>query len=153
MAAETPTGLGVIKTALDMAHGLQDINDAAARKMAIADLTEKIRAAQEAHSALIRQVRELEKEVTRLKDWEADKKRYELAEIAPGIVVLAIRETMRNGEPFHRICADCAANGRKSYLQSTAQGELYDVYRCNGCGAVLEVNKGTSPLWAVVEDD
>jgi hypothetical protein len=153
MAAETRTGLGEIEAALDMAHGLQDINDSAARKMAIADLTEKIRAAQEAQSALIGQVRELEKEVTRLKDWEADKTRYELVEIAPGIVTLAIKEAMRDGEPFHCICADCAAKGRKSYLQSTAQGEFYDVYKCNGCGAVLEVNKATSRVWVVVDDD
>jgi hypothetical protein len=153
MAAEAPIGLGVIEAALDMAQGLQDINDSAARKAAVADLTGKIRAAQQAQSALIQQVRELEKEVTRLKDWEADKKRYELVEIAPGIVALAIKETMRNGEPFHCICADCAAKGRKSYLESTARGDFYDVYKCNGCGSVLEINKGTSPRWFVVEDD
>jgi hypothetical protein len=153
MAAEVSPGLGAIKTALDIAKGLKDITDAAARNAAVVELTEKILAAEEAQSALMHQIRELEEEVMHLKDWESDKKRYQLAELAPGIVVLAIKDEMRNGEPFHRLCADCAANGKKAYLQPTAQGEFYDTYKCNACGAVLEVTKGPSPQWFGVEDD
>jgi hypothetical protein len=36
---------------------------------------------------------------------------------------------MRGSEPFHRICADCAANGRKCYLQQHIRGPYYDEFR------------------------
>jgi hypothetical protein len=153
MVAEMSSGLDAIKAALDVAKGLNDIGDSVVRNAAIATLTEKILAAQEMQSALLDQVRKLEAEVTRLKDWEADRKRYQLAELAPGIVALAIKEAMRNGEPFHHLCADCAANGRKFYLQPAGQGEFYETYKCNGCGAVLEINKDARPPWFGVEDD
>jgi hypothetical protein len=152
MTAEKLAGLGAIKTALDIARQLKVMSNAAARNMAVEELTEEILVAQEAQSALVHRLHELEEEVMHLKDWEADKKRYQLAEIAPGIVVLEIMSTMRNGEPFHRICADCAANGRKSYLHPTAQGEYHDAYKCNRCGAVL-VTKDTTPRWFGTDDD
>jgi len=145
MVGEAIAGLSAIKTAFDIAKGLKEISDATIRNGAIIELQEKILTAQQAQSALIETVSNLEKEVTRLKNWEADKQRYQLAELAPGIVALSIKETMRNGEPFHRICADCAANGKKFYLQQHVRGTYYDEFRCKGCGAELPVNKGTPP--------
>src|SRR6267142_3086027 len=103
MVGELFAGLGAIKTAFDIAKGLKDIDDAARRNAAVIELQEKILTAQQAQSTLIERVHELEREMARLKDWEADKKRYKLAEIAPGIVALTIKEDMRSGEPFHRI--------------------------------------------------
>lgn len=145
MAAELITGLGALKTAFDLARGLKDMSDAATRNSAVIELQEKILAAQQAQAVLVERVGELEKEVDRLKDWEADKQRYELRELAPGVVAFAIKDGMRNGEPFHRICANCCASGKKSYLQQFARGDYYDEYRCHSCGQMLPVNKGTPP--------
>jgi hypothetical protein len=145
MINETIAGLGAIKTAFDIAKGLKDISDAALRNAAVIELQEKILTAQHAQSLLVEQVSQLEKEVARLKDWEADKKRYELTELAPGVVSFSIKETMRSGEPFHRICANCCANGKKSYLQPHVQGRYYDEFGCNECGETFRVNKGTPP--------
>lgn len=157
MAAELIAGLGAIKTAFDIAKGLKDISDAATRNAATIELQEKILAAQQAQSALVEKVDNLEKEVARLKDWEADKKRYQLAEIAPGIVALSLKETMRNGEPFHRICADCAANGRKFYLQQHIRGSNFDQYKCSGCGFEIGIDKGGPPssseAWRSIEEE
>jgi hypothetical protein len=100
---------------------------------AVIELQEKILSAQETQSALVERVSELEKEVTRLKNWEADKSRYELTEIAPGILALSIKESMRNGEPLHRICANCASEGKKSYLQRHPGGPGTYRLRCNVC--------------------
>lgn len=145
MVSEVFVGLSAIKTAFDIAKGLKDIDDATRRNAAVIELQEKILTAQQAQSELVETIGKLEKEVARLKSWETDKERYELNEIAPGIFALAIKEGMRGGEPFHRICANCAANGKKSYLQQHARGPYYDEYHCDGCGAKLPINKGSPP--------
>jgi hypothetical protein len=145
MVAEVFAGLGALKTAFDIAKGLKDIDDATRRNAAVIELQEKILAAQAAQSELVQTVSALEKEVARLKDWEADKSRYQLAELRAGLVALAIKPAMQNGEPFHYICADCAASGKKVYLQKHIAGPYYDEYRCGGCKSTIGVDKGTPP--------
>ena len=144
MVGEAIAGLSALKTAFDIAKGLKDISDATTRNAAVIELQEKILSAQQTQSSLSQQVSDLEKEVARLKDWDADKKRYELTEIGPGVVALSIKEAMRNGEPFHRICANCAANGKKFYLQQHVRGIHVDVFQCNSCKEKLTIDKGGS---------
>ena len=155
VVAETLAGLGAFKTMYDMAKALKDINDATVRNGAVIELQEKILGAREAQTALLEQVSELEKEVARLKDWEADKKRYQLSDIGGGVVALALKPTMSNGEPPHYICADCAAGGKKSYLQPHIRGSYYDEYQCNECGFKVGINKGSPPQpdWRPIDDD
>jgi hypothetical protein len=145
MVAEVFAGLGALKTAFDIAKGLKDIDDAARRNAAVIELQEKILSAQQSQSALIETVGNLENEVARLKAWEADKARYQLTEIGPGMVAFSIKEGMRNGEPFHRICANCCAGGKKSYLQQHSSGPYFDGYKCNSCGEEFGISKGTPP--------
>lgn len=154
MVGEAFAGLSAIKTAFDIAKGLKDIDDTARRNVAVIELQEKILTAQQTQSALIERVSELEKEVVRLKDWEADKKRYKLTEIGPGVIALALQESMRNGEPLHKICADCAANGKKFYLQAHISGPYLDRFKCNGCGFEIDINKGDPPQnWGTIDAD
>jgi hypothetical protein len=145
MVAEVFASLGALKIAFDIAKGLKDIDDAARRNAAVIELQEKILAAQQSQSGLVETVSDLEKEVARLKDWETDKSRYQLAELRPGLVALAIKPAMQNGEPFHHICADCAAGGKKVYLQKHIAGPYYDEYRCGGCKSTIGVDKGRPP--------
>jgi len=137
MAGEIFASLGAIKTAFDMAKALENIHDVTTRDRAVIDLQKEILAAQQQQASLIEQVGHLEKEVARLKAWEADKQRYELAELAPGIVAFAVQDTMRNGEPPHHICANCCASGKKSYLQQHVRGPYYDEFKCHTCGEVF----------------
>jgi DNA-directed RNA polymerase subunit RPC12/RpoP len=145
MVGEVFAGLGAIKTALDIAKGLKDINDAAARNLAVVELTEKILAAREAQSTLLDRVSDLENEVIQLKDWKADKDRYQLADIGNGVVALALKRAMSNGEPMHYICADCAAKGQKSYLQPHVRGPHFDQYKCGSCGFEIGIDKDKRP--------
>jgi hypothetical protein len=96
--AETISGLGAVKTAFDMAKALQSIHDATARDRAVIDLQKEILAAQEAQFSLVDRVRELERELAGLKAWDADKQRYQLAELAPGVVVYSLKPEMANGD-------------------------------------------------------
>jgi hypothetical protein len=72
VAADVYAGLGAIKTAFDMAQGLEAINDATVRNAAVIELQEKILTAQHTQAALVGRAGELEKEVASFKDWEAD---------------------------------------------------------------------------------
>ena len=144
--------LGSIKAASDIANAMLKLHDAKAIQEKTIELNRVILSAQQdalsanaAQAELVTQVRQLEKEIADLKSWEADKSRYQLAEITPGIVALAIKESMRGSEPFHHICADCAANGKKYYLQQHIRGPYYDEYRCSGCSGKFPINKGTPP--------
>jgi hypothetical protein len=144
--------LSSIKAAGDIANAMLRLHDAKALQDKTIELNRAILSAQHdaipanaAQSELVARVRELEREIAELKSWEADKSRYQLTDIGCGVVALAIKENMRNGEAFHRICADCAAKGKKSYLQPQVQGPYYDRYKCHGCGAELSVDKGTPP--------
>jgi hypothetical protein len=89
MAAEVLAGLGAFKTMFDMAKGLKEMNDAAIRNGAVIELQEQILSAQAAQAALIERVRALEAEVASFEKWEADKQKYELKEIRPGVLVYA----------------------------------------------------------------
>jgi hypothetical protein len=138
MIGEALAGLGALKSAFDIAKGLKDISDAALRNAAVIELQEKLLSAQQAQSALSQLVDDLEKEVADLKKWGADKKRYELAEVASGVLAYAIKEAVRGAEPEHHLCPDCYQNGQKSLLQR----EYREVGRasllvCHRCGLDL----------------
>jgi hypothetical protein len=144
--------LGSIKAAGEIANAMLKLHDAKALQDKTIELNRIILSAQQdaiaanaAQSELVTRISQIEKEIADLKSWEADKARYQLIDIGGGVVALAIKESMRNGEPPHRICADCAANGKKSYLQPQVQDSYYDRYKCQGCGAELSVDKGTPP--------
>jgi hypothetical protein len=145
MVAELFAGVSALKTAFDIAKGLKDIDDATRRNAAVIELQEKILSAQQSQSALVETVSVLEKTIAELKAWEADKQRYELKAITPGVFVFALKPSMTNGAPHHYICANCYASGKKSYLQQDISGSYYDQFKCQRCGEELGIDKGPPP--------
>jgi len=134
MVAEIFAGLSSLKTALDLAKGLKDIDDAARRNAAVIELQEKILAAQEAQSTLIQRVHELEGEVARVKAWEAQKQRYELKDFGGGTFAYELRVDEARREPAHRICPACYESGDRSILQFRGQNAFsQDMYFCPLC--------------------
>jgi hypothetical protein len=142
-----------LTAAVNIAKALMDVRDATTiqakvfeLQRAIIDAQQSVFAANEERSGLIQQVNDLEKEQTCLKEWEAEKLRYELVEIAPGILAYAIRESMRGAEPFHYLCANCYTSGRKSFLQQQVRTPRLDRYKCTGCGEELSNDKDRGPI-------
>jgi hypothetical protein len=142
--------ISALKGASDIAKAMIGLRDAQAMQTKVIELNNQILApqdsafaAREESTALIARIGELEKEVTRLKDWEADKKRYQLTNIGGGVVALALKESMGGCEPPHYLCADCAANGKKAYLQPQVTGPYYDKFKC---GFEIGIDKGTPPI-------
>jgi hypothetical protein len=139
MVAEVFAGLGALKTAFNMAQGLQDIHDAVARDRAVIELQKEILAAQAAQSALIEQVRDLEKKVAGFETWDTEKKRYRLTDFGGNTFAYALKPEAAEGEPPHRICPACYEKRQKSILQfdfRTAAGQ--DKYICPACKTAYE---------------
>jgi hypothetical protein len=152
MVGEVYAGISSLKIAFDLAKGLKDIDDATRRNAAVIELQEKILSAQSAQSELVESVSELKKRVAELEAWDAEKQRYDLAQIAPGIVCYMLKPEMRSAEPTHRLCANCYAKGNKAFLQQHLSGPSLDRFKCNACGESFDVHKGSPSSSYVVQD-
>lgn len=134
MVAEIFGGIAAFKSLIDSVKTLKEINDTTARAVASSDLTAKIFALQAEYAILQARVSELEKELMRFERWDAEKARYELESLPPGVLVYRVKEVDRGAEPFHRICADCYNKGFKSLLHSVSEGNGLTRWRCHVCG-------------------
>ncbi len=139
--------VSALKGAMDISKAMIGLHDAQAIQSKIIELNAQILEAQssaflanEERSTLIEHVRQLEKEVADLKAWEAEKQRYQLAELTTGVTAYAIKEEMRGAEPSHHICASCYQEGHKSILQREIRNPgMAHVDVCQRCGSDLYV--------------
>ncbi len=141
MVSELITGLGLFKSMLDMAKGLKDMNDAAVRNAAVIELQEKILSAREQQAALLERISELEEGVARFETWEAEKQRYELKKLHPGVLVYVVKEAVRGSEPEHYLCANCYERGKKRFLHSGGVSEGIERLKCHECNTELIVGE------------
>ena len=93
MVGEVFAGIGGFKLVMDTLKGFKDINDATVRNSVAMDLQGKILAAYQDQLAMTKQVSDLEKEVAQLKDWSAEKQKYELKDVGQGCVAYCIKPT------------------------------------------------------------
>ena len=142
MVSELYAGLTSLKVAFDLAKGLKDIDDATRRKAAVIELQEKILSAQSTQATLVETIGELKKRVAELEAWEADKQRYELKSIAPGVFAYRLKESMANGEPIHDLCAACFKHGKPSLLQRFDMG-MNKLMNCSECNAQIKIGDAT----------
>jgi len=98
-------------------------------------------AAQAEHSTLLERVRQLEKELTDVKAWEAEKQKYLLKELRSGVFAYALKEQTASLEPTHNICANCYEHGKKSILQNVRMAAGRTEYLvCNACKAEIVIH-------------
>ena len=153
MIAELATAYTGLKTALGLVKSLNAAATGAAinevkieLQQVILDAQSALSSANEAQEATAARMRELEREVAGLKEWDREAGRYKLAEIAPGVRAYVLRpEAKREDEPEHEVCANCFAGGRHSFLQRETRfpGRVL-VAVCHGCGSTLTL-QGPAP--------
>ncbi len=96
----------------------------------VGDLTGKVIEAHTAHWQCQEKAMQLEKEIRRLKDFEAESQRYALKEIAPGALAYQLRADRQGEEPVHYLCAACYAQHNKSILQFARYDGRLQVLAC-----------------------
>ncbi|GAB3416774.1 hypothetical protein NX774_12095 [Massilia agilis] len=96
------------------------------------------------YQTLLREKRELEDELGRVKAEKADFDRYELAEVAPGVLAYALRDAHRGLEPMHYICPACRNNSKKSILKRTENAtQIALVCQNSDCKVHLQISTKT----------
>jgi hypothetical protein len=153
VGSELVMGLSAFKTMFDMAKALKDMDDATRRNGAVIDLQGQILAAQMQQAALIEQVGQLETKVRGFEKWEAEKDRYKLEKLPPGVLVRTLKEEAANGEPIHHICESCYQNGRKSPLHQDEHSNGIHHLMCNACQTQLRVGHFRMPPMQQVDYD
>lgn len=130
-----------LKSAGEIANAMLGIKDAALIQGKVVELQGVIIAAQQSamtsnlsQAELINRVRELEAELMQMKAWEAEKQRYELTELPPGVFVYSLKPGMAEGQPMHRLCATCYDQGKRSILHSSDKRQGTTRLKCHGCG-------------------
>jgi len=144
--------LSSLKAANDVAQAMIGIHDASVFQSKMIEFQAKIIeannsafAAHDERSALLQKISDLEKQVAALEAWEAEKERFELRELPPGVFVRVLKPSMANGEPIHRICSKCYEDGKKSILQSAGTVHGQETLNCHGCGAKMIVGVFQAP--------
>lgn len=129
-----------LRAAGDIAKGLISLKTMAEVQSKAIELNEKIIDAQHrifeansAQTALVERVRELEGQIADMKNWDAQKERYQLVTPYTGIPVYALKKAMSNGEAAHYLCANCFQNGKRAFLQHGMTKDGWVTIVCSAC--------------------
>ncbi len=161
MIAEISAGLGSLKAAKDLIQAMNGMQTGAAIndvKLTLQghmlDAQQGLFAAQEAQSASAGRIRDLEQQIVALKDWSAEKQRYQLHDIGRGAMAYIPKIGMENGEPPHWLCVRCFGQGQKSFMQfkgsgvgngSAAERGMDKTFSCDTCKSSFRVTYSTNP--------
>jgi hypothetical protein len=113
------------------------------------DAQNGIFAVNEERAALVQAVGNLEKEIAKMKAWEAEKQRYELIPLASNVMAYQLKAAERGTEPIHLLCANCYAEGKKSFLNQHVNNSRVTKFHCNTCNDSLTVDKDAGPHQAI----
>ncbi len=145
MASEIGAALTSLAAVSDMAKALVGIHDAGVIRSKVIELQGEIisaqssaLAAQAAQSALLDRIRCLEQEVADLKEWNAEKQKYQLTEVGPGVLAFTLKPDSGSTEPAHSLCSNCYHDGHKAILQADKRSSA-DILRCLRCNAEIVV--------------
>lgn len=143
-------GLSALKTASEIVQALLGIRDAKAFGAKAFELQRVLLeahghalAAYTANAQCAERVRQLERRLAEMENWEREQQRYELKEFPGGALAYAVKEAMRGEEPAHYLCAGCMQNGKKSILQGHTSGFGGHHLACNACK--LDIVRGSDP--------
>lgn len=141
MVGEIATAMTSLKAAFDIAKGISEIAKSADIQSAVIGLQKQILDAQNAaltardHEAELRQqITRLHTQIAAFEQWQAEKQRYQLEILHPGVAIYGLRPEARNGEPDHKICAVCFNAGKKTILNCRpSSGQT--IWECRVCGS------------------
>jgi hypothetical protein len=132
--------LSSFKTMKDIAQAMIGLRDAQAFQAkliefnsALIDAQTNVFSVNEERSALIERVRDLEAKIAEIEGWEAEKKRYELKEVAPRVFTYVLKPEAQGSEPSHWICPGCYQKRQKSILQGLESHSFGWSHSCPSC--------------------
>ncbi|MBD8556311.1 hypothetical protein IFT84_17525 [Rhizobium sp. CFBP 8762] len=143
MVGEIGAAITSLKTAFDIAKSINDLVKNAEVQAAVMGLQQKILEAQssalsanERDDQLRRQIEALSAEVTSLKNWDAEKAKYDLLELDPGFYGFVLKDEERGQQPYFALCPNCFEANKKSILhQSPDLNVNLRTWSCAACNS------------------
>lgn len=134
-----------LKAARDIAKTAMGLRDATLFQDKVIELTDTIIAAQSSaldaqadQLTMAKRIEDLERQMIEMEKWDAEKERYDLNEVIPGIYAFALKEAERGSTPAHYMCANCFNEGHLAILQKETRMPYHTKFlNCHRCG--LEV--------------
>lgn len=141
MVGEIATALTSLKTAFDIAKGINEIAKSADIQSAVIGLQSQILNAQqyamaagEREAELKAEIARLESKIQGLQSWAKEQRRYELLDLRRGFYAFVLKESEQKGVPVHALCANCFGKGTKSILQTNGQINVHQhAWNCMSC--------------------
>lgn len=138
--------MAALQSAKDIVTSLVNLRDASIAsskiidlQLALMDVQQQVFNANQERTALIERVADLEKQIVQMEEWETEKEKYSLTEIAPSVFAYARKEPVATGEPSHKICTNCYQSGKKSILQHENTGAC-KMLHCHACRSSLIIS-------------
>lgn len=138
MITSIAAALSAIENAKKLAKDINDLSRTAERQEMLVDFNAQILDAQRAlfqvraeYEELAKIKGELERKLLEKEDWNRQAARYELKELASGVLVYAVKPGMEAGEPFHYACPHCMQKQQRSILSLPGPG--WGKYVCHQC--------------------
>ncbi len=100
---------------------------------ALIGLNSMLASVQQENATLRAQKNDAEAELKRVKDWEAQKERYQLVTPYSGVFAYALKKSMSNGEAPHYLCANCFETTKRSFLAHTTATNGFVTVVCSAC--------------------
>jgi hypothetical protein len=124
-ASEIAAAINSVRATFDLAKAAIGLRDAEAFRTKSVELNgfilqalEKAIAAREAEAEQLQRIRTLEAELTRLKEWDAEKQKYELKKLWTGAMAFMLKTEVRGTEPPHWLCPQCYSDAQKAFLNA-----------------------------------
>ncbi|MCP4318360.1 MAG: hypothetical protein GY789_20670 [Hyphomicrobiales bacterium] len=153
MVGEVIAGLGAIKAVGETVKSLVNLRDltkvneiAIEMQKQIMEIQESVLLAQSEKAELTQKIGDLESRLKAVQDWEAEKQRYQLHDFGGGTYAYKLKQDRADGEPPHRICANCFNAGKKSVMQFLFNdNQNRDHFRCDQCNSETEFGQIVEP--------
>lgn len=142
------------KAAFDLAKTILDVQGTVKVQAKAIELQQQILAAQqsaltasETQTALLRRIDELEAEIARLKEWNANKDDYRFEDVGSGSFVYSPKAEPTETKPNEWLCVPCFEAGQRGVLQNqgrTKDGQL-SIFSCPKCKNAINVHWRRGP--------
>lgn len=140
MYTEIATALSTLKTMSDLTALIlkTKVDSAVTQKAiesqtAIISLQSAMLGLQSQYQQTLEQNELLKNQLAEIENWHEEATKYSLTEIAPRVLVYALKPEYANGTPIHWLCAHCYSKNQKGFLQRTRQESEGTYYGCTNC--------------------
>src|SRR5258708_6000741 len=139
-SANLNAGLQIAKTLLSMKVGAEVVAKTNELQGVLASAMGQVLELQSALHVQHARVRELEAQIARHVDFDAQAKRYELKSVSEGALTYALKAGAENGEPEHWLCVHCFERRERSILLYARPTLGRRIYACPTCKTEISVS-------------